>query len=331
MLAWTAVEYVDRGVSGAKDCRRALDRLLADARRRRFGRFDVLVCWRLDRLGRNLRHLITQLDDLQELGVAFVSLAEGIDATTPAGRLQMQILGAIAEFERGRIVERVRAGLARARAQEKRLGRPRHQLDPQQLRQLRGLSIREIGRRLGVSAATAHRCRPPLTMVRETTKLGSWMLRTARFRSTSSMAVVFFVLIASQRPADAACVVMPLDSLLARNEIVVIFGGTVQDLQTVPAGQIATFDTNWFWKGEPGGHVVIYNRQEAGVVEQLTLSKGVRYLVLAYRQSAVDREQFQLPPAGAERLATNFCSVRVFYSPYVQQQILKGAVGYPAR
>src|SRR6266567_885559 len=79
---WTAVEYVDKGVSGAKDRRPALDHLLADARRRRF---DVLVVWRLDRLGRNLRHLIILLEDVQALGIAFVSLAEGIDCTTPAG------------------------------------------------------------------------------------------------------------------------------------------------------------------------------------------------------------------------------------------------------
>src|ERR1700724_2117933 len=119
---WTATEYVDRGVSGAKDSRPGLDRLLADARRRRF---DVLVCWRLDRLGRNLRHLITLLDELQALCGAFVSLAEGIGATTPAGRLQLHVLGAIAEFERDRIRERVMAGLQRARAQGTRLGRPR--------------------------------------------------------------------------------------------------------------------------------------------------------------------------------------------------------------
>src|ERR1700716_3556150 len=119
---WKAVEYVDRGVSGAKDRRPALDSLLRDAKRRRF---DVLVCWRLDRLGRNLKHLITLLEDLQALGVAFVSLAEGIDATTPAGKLQMHILGAIAEFEPERIRERVMAGLQRARAQGTRLGRPR--------------------------------------------------------------------------------------------------------------------------------------------------------------------------------------------------------------
>jgi DNA invertase Pin-like site-specific DNA recombinase len=85
----------------------------------------VVVCWRLDRLGRNLKHLITLLEEFQALGIAFVSLNEGIDATTPAGKLQMHILGAIAEFERGRIQERVKAGLARVRAQGKRLGRPR--------------------------------------------------------------------------------------------------------------------------------------------------------------------------------------------------------------
>ena len=81
---WTGKEFVDRGVSGAKDKRPALDVLLRDAKRRRF---DVLVCWRLDRLGRNLKHLITLLEELQSVGVAFVSLAEGIDATTPAGKL----------------------------------------------------------------------------------------------------------------------------------------------------------------------------------------------------------------------------------------------------
>src|SRR6476620_3740248 len=119
---WTAVEYVDKGVTGAKDRRPALDELLTAARRRRF---DVLVCWQLDRLGRNLRHLILMLDELQALGIAFVTLGEGIDTSTPAGRLQLHILSAIAEFERSRIQERVVAGLARARAQGRRLGRPR--------------------------------------------------------------------------------------------------------------------------------------------------------------------------------------------------------------
>jgi len=152
---WEAREYVDEGVSGAVEQRPALDELMRDAKRRRF---DVLVCWRLDRLGRSLKHLITLLDDLQALGVAFVSLAEGIDATTPAGKLQMHILGAISEFERARIAERVRAGLARVRREGRRLGRPPAQISRDAVASVRGLSVREAARRLGVSRSTAHRC-----------------------------------------------------------------------------------------------------------------------------------------------------------------------------
>jgi DNA invertase Pin-like site-specific DNA recombinase len=151
---WTAQEYIDEGVSGAKESRPALDSLLRDARRRRF---DVVVCWRLDRLGRNLKHLITLLEDLQALGIAFVSLNEGIDATTPAGRLQMHILGAIAEFERARIAERVRLGLARVRAQGKQLGRPKVDVSPESLASVSGLSIRKAAKQLGVSPATIYR------------------------------------------------------------------------------------------------------------------------------------------------------------------------------
>src|SRR5947208_7620450 len=153
---WTAVEYVDRGVSGAKDRRHALDQLLADARRRRF---DVVLCWRLDRLGRNLKHLITLLDELQALRVAFVSLAEGIDATTPAGKLQMHILGAIAEFERARIQERVRAGLARVRASGGRLGRPRAVLAQGDVVRTLHLSVRRAAVELGVDRSVLHRAR----------------------------------------------------------------------------------------------------------------------------------------------------------------------------
>jgi DNA invertase Pin-like site-specific DNA recombinase len=151
---WRATEYVDKGLSGAKDSRPALDTLVRDAKRRRF---DTLVVWWLDRLGRNLKHLVGLLDDLQAFGVAFVSLAEGIDATTPAGRLQMHILGAIAEFERARIAERVRAGLRRARPQGTRLGRPEHFVPEALLAPVRGLSVREAAAQLGVSPATAHR------------------------------------------------------------------------------------------------------------------------------------------------------------------------------
>jgi len=151
---WAATEYVDEGVSGAKDRRPALDSMVLDARRRRF---DVVVCWRLDRLGRNLKHLITLLEDFEALGVAFVSLAEGIDATTPAGRLQMHILGAIAEFERARIAERVRLGLARVKAQGRRLGRPKIEVTEEQLAAVAGLSVRQAAKRLGISPSTVYR------------------------------------------------------------------------------------------------------------------------------------------------------------------------------
>ena len=151
---WEAREYLDEGVSGALEQRPALNALVRDAKRRRF---DVLVCWRLDRLGRSLKHLITLLDDLQALGVAFVSLAEGIDATTPAGKLQMHILGAISEFERARCAERVRAGLARVKRQGRRLGRPRVEVSADALAAVAGLSTRQAALQLGVSASTIRR------------------------------------------------------------------------------------------------------------------------------------------------------------------------------
>ena len=149
-----AVEYVDKGVSGSKDRRPALDRLIRDATRRRF---DVLICWRLDRLGRSLKHLVTLLDELHAVGVSFVSLGEGIDCTTPAGRLQLHVLAALAEFERGRIAERVAAGLARARRQGKTLGRPRVEVSADALASVVGLSTRQAAVRLGVSASTVRR------------------------------------------------------------------------------------------------------------------------------------------------------------------------------
>jgi DNA invertase Pin-like site-specific DNA recombinase len=151
---WTGQEFVDRGVSGAKDRRPALDALVSDAKRRKF---DVLICWRLDRLGRNLRHLVTLIEELQTLGIAFVSLGEGIDCTTPAGKLQLHILAALAEFERSRIQERVKAGLARARAQGVRLGRPRRRIDPERLATVAGLPEREAARRLGIPRSTLQR------------------------------------------------------------------------------------------------------------------------------------------------------------------------------
>ena len=131
--------------------RPALDALLKDAKRRRF---DVLVCWRLDRLGRNLRHLVKMLEDLNHVGVAFVSLGEGVDCTTPAGKLQLHILAALAEFERERIRERMKAGLQRARLQGRRLGRPR--IRPAAT-EVPGGSVRAAAKAWGVSKSTAAR------------------------------------------------------------------------------------------------------------------------------------------------------------------------------
>jgi DNA invertase Pin-like site-specific DNA recombinase len=149
-------EFVDAGVSGAKDSRPALDALLLDARRRRFG---VVVCWRLDRLGRSLRHLVMLLEDLQHAGVGFVSLGEGIDLGTPAGRLQLHILAALAEFERSRIQERIKAGLARVRQNGGRLGRPVEAVPRDKVRSVAGLSVRAGARQLGVSRSTLQRWR----------------------------------------------------------------------------------------------------------------------------------------------------------------------------
>lgn len=153
---WTAVEYSDRGVSGSKDRRPALDQMLADAKRRRF---DVVVCWRLDRLGRSLRHLVTLIEELQSLGVAFVSLGEGIDFSTPAGKLQLHILAALAEFERGRIRERVMAGLHRAKAQGRRLGRPKAVVPVDRVQEVRSLPVDDAADALGVSRSTVKRWR----------------------------------------------------------------------------------------------------------------------------------------------------------------------------
>lgn len=152
---WSAIEYVDQGVSGAKDRRPALDQLVADVRRHRV---QGVVCWRLDRLGRNLRHLVLLLDEWQSRGVAFVTLGEGIDTSTAAGRLVAGVLGSIAEFERARIQERIMAGLARARAQGIRLGRRRGSA-VRRLDECEGLSHAQAAARLDVSIATIKRWR----------------------------------------------------------------------------------------------------------------------------------------------------------------------------
>jgi DNA invertase Pin-like site-specific DNA recombinase len=149
---WTAVEYVDHGVSGAKDRRPALDQLVADVRRHKV---QGVVCWRLDRLGRNLRHLVLLLDEWQSRGVSFVTLGEGIDTSTPAGRLVAGVLASIAEFERARLQERIMAGLQRAKAHGKRIGRPR--VTPLPSSAPAGLTVRAAAAVWRVSKSTAAR------------------------------------------------------------------------------------------------------------------------------------------------------------------------------
>jgi DNA invertase Pin-like site-specific DNA recombinase len=146
-------EYVDLGISGTKESRPELNRLMADAHRRNF---DVVLCWKVDRFGRSLKHLVNALADLDSYGVAFVSLRDNLDLSTPSGRLMFQIIGAMAEFERSLIQERVRAGLRNAKLKGKTLGRPRRIVNGDEMVRLReqGMSFREIAKAVGASPGT---------------------------------------------------------------------------------------------------------------------------------------------------------------------------------
>ena len=151
-----AGEYVDTGISGAKERRPELDRLMADAHRRRF---DAVVVWRFDRFARSVSHLLRALETFKALGIEFVSLSEQVDTSTPTGKMVFTVLGAVAELERSLIAERVKAGLRNARAKGKRLGRPRVPVDASRIHALRatGASWAKIGEELGVSDATIRR------------------------------------------------------------------------------------------------------------------------------------------------------------------------------
>lgn len=146
-------EYVDSGISGSKESRPELNRLMADAQRRHF---DAVLCWKVDRFGRSLKHLVNALADLDSSGVAFVSLRDNLDLSTPSGRLMFQIIGAMAEFERSLIQERVRAGLRNAKLKGKTLGRPRRIVNGDEMVRLRGqgASFREIAKAVGASPGT---------------------------------------------------------------------------------------------------------------------------------------------------------------------------------
>jgi DNA invertase Pin-like site-specific DNA recombinase len=149
-------EYVEIGVSGAQRRRPQLDALVKDARRRLF---DVVLVWKFDRFARSVKHLVDSLEDFRALGIDFISYTEGIDTTTPSGELLFDIMGAVAQFERDLIAERVRAGIAHARAMGKRIGRPRAKIDVDQTRSLRnqGQSLRKIAQTLDVPVSRVRR------------------------------------------------------------------------------------------------------------------------------------------------------------------------------
>ena len=150
-------EYVDIGISGAKDSRPALNQLMADARKRRF---DAVLVARFDRFARSTRHLVLALEEFNALGVDFISLSESVDTSTPMGKMVYVVIAAVAELERSLIRERVVMGLQRAKAQGKRLGRPRGSAqDVDKVKKLKseGLSVRQIAEALQTSKSTIAR------------------------------------------------------------------------------------------------------------------------------------------------------------------------------
>ena len=154
---WTVTsEYVDEGISGSKDSRPELNRLMLDAKQRRI---DCVLVWKLDRFGRSLKHLVNALAELEAVGVSFVSLRDAFDLTTPAGRLMFGVVAAMAEFERDLIRERVKAGIANARAKGRRVGRQPIVIDRAKLTAMRssGHTIRAIAQTLGCSRSLVHK------------------------------------------------------------------------------------------------------------------------------------------------------------------------------
>jgi DNA invertase Pin-like site-specific DNA recombinase len=147
---WEVIgEYVDRA-SGAKEKRLQLDKLMADAKRRRF---DAVLVWKFDRFARSVTHLLRALEEFKSLGVEFVSLSEQVDTSTPMGKMVFTVLGAVAELERSLIVERVKAGMRNAKAKGKAIGRPTMTVDVSSVRHRisKGESLRAVARDLDVS------------------------------------------------------------------------------------------------------------------------------------------------------------------------------------
>jgi DNA invertase Pin-like site-specific DNA recombinase len=160
-----AGEYVDIGISGTKERRPELDRLMADAHRRRF---DAVVVWKFDRFARSVSHLLRALETFKAQGIEFISFSEQLDTSTPAGKLVFTVLGAVAELERSLTVERVKAGLRNAKAKGKRIGRPHVFADARRIATLRsqGASWPKIAKELGIGVGTAYRAFQELSRTR---------------------------------------------------------------------------------------------------------------------------------------------------------------------
>ena len=155
-------QYIDVGISGAKEKRPQLDGLIADAHRRKF---DAVIVWKFDRFARSVSHLLRALETFKSLGIEFVSLSEQVDTSTPTGKMVFTVLGAVAELERSLIAERVKAGMRNARAKGKSIGRPpltylsleARNAIAKAYRQRKG-SLRHLAAQYGTSVGTVKRC-----------------------------------------------------------------------------------------------------------------------------------------------------------------------------
>lgn len=155
-------EYVDEGISGAKDKRPALNQLMDAARKRKF---DCVCVYKFDRFARSTKHLLAALDEFKALGIDFISYSENIDTSSPLGKAVFTIVGAIGELERSLIVERVKSGLQAAKKRGKKLGRPGKEVDVQKFEELlsEGLSVHAVARKLGIANGTAYRIAKSIT------------------------------------------------------------------------------------------------------------------------------------------------------------------------